>query len=177
MRCSAWSSLAISVSSALVLASPAVAHVTVAPPFLAAGETKTLELTAPNERDVVMSGFAVRVPAGFSIVEAPRPTIGWEGTIRGETANWSGCCLYPEQEAVFALDVTAPREPGPAQIEVRQLYPDGKHVRWSVPLTVVPADESSQQLGWTLVLAAAVLVAITAIALLAWRRARSRQEK
>jgi len=76
MRCSAWSSLAISVCSALVLAVPAAGHITVVPPFVSSAGTATLTLTAPNERDEPMTGLVVTVPDGFRISRAEQGE-GW----------------------------------------------------------------------------------------------------
>ena len=51
MRCSGWSSLAISVCSALVLAAPAAAHVVATPGFLPSESSESITFEAPNERD------------------------------------------------------------------------------------------------------------------------------
>ena len=76
MRCSAWSSLVISVCSALVLAVPAAAHVTPTPSFITADGTTSLSLTGPNERDEPMTGLVVTVPDGFRISRAEQGE-GW----------------------------------------------------------------------------------------------------
>ena len=55
MRCSGWSSLAISacsgVAAALVLAAPAAAHVVATPTFLASKSSESIGFEAPNERN------------------------------------------------------------------------------------------------------------------------------
>jgi len=179
MRCSGWSSLAISACSALALtlAGPAAAHVVATPAFLPAGDPGTLSLTAPNERDEPMTGFAVTVPSEFLIVHA-QPAPGWEVTVEGATAAWTGGSLASSSGAMFALELEAPTEPGPAVLEAAQLYPGGEIVRWPVTLTVTPAAETpSQNLGWAVVTALVGLVVITAIGVAVLRRARSLQEK
>ena len=67
MRCSGWSSLAISVCSglaiALSLAAPASAHVVAVQPYIATGSTRVLILTSPNERSEPMTGFRLARPS------------------------------------------------------------------------------------------------------------------
>jgi len=179
MRCSGWSSLAISACSALALtfAGPAAAHVVTTPAFFPAGSSGTLNLTGPNERDEPMTGFSVTVPSEFLIVHA-HPAPGWEASVEGATATWTGGSLTPGSEATFALELEAPSEPGPAALEASQLYPGGEIVRWPVALTVTPATETpSQNLGWAVVTALVGLLVITGIGVAMLRRARSLQEK
>ena len=180
MRCSGWSSLAISVCSALALtlADPAGAHVTVVPPFVSAGDTTALSITVPNEREAEMTGFAVTVPDEFRIVGV-RSNDSWRGTAQGTTATWRGGSLASGAEATFALEVEGPAEPGPAALEAAQLYPGGEIVRWPVSLTVTPATETPKQhLGWAVVTALVGLIVITGIGVAILRlRTRSLQEK
>ena len=178
MRCSGWSSLAISAcsASALILAAPAAAHVTVVPAFVSAGDAGTLSLTAPNERGVDMTGFVVSVPSEFRIVEA-RSDGSWRGAVQGSTATWQGGSLESGADATFTLELEGPAAPGPATIEAEQRYPGGEVVRWPVALTVTPFTESPpQNLGWALVTALVGLVVIAGIGVAIVRRARSVQE-
>lgn len=177
MRCSAWSSLAISVCSTLVLAAPAAAHVAVTPPFVAANDTTTLSLTGPNERDEPMTGFSVAVPGDFRIVSA-RSADGWRAEVHGARAIWRGSSLAPEAEATFSLEVESPSGPGPAQLEAVQRYPGGDVVTWDVGLTVTPEPEaSSQNIGWAVLTAVVGLGVLTVIGVAVVRRTRSLQEK
>ncbi len=177
MRCSAWSSLAISVCSALVAAAPAAAHVTMTPPFLAAGETATLSLTGPNERDAPMTGFQVTAPPAFRILHV-HSAQGWESGVMGSTATWSGRSLAPGSEASFTLHVEVPDEPGPAVFAAAQLYPGGAAVHWRVPFTITPSTESpSQNPAWVVGIVAVMLLAITVAGVVLLRRRRSLQER
>ena len=72
MRCSGWSSLAISACSALalVLAAPAAAHVVASPTFLASQSSESIGFEAPNERDDPMTSFTLSAPDGIEIEHA-----------------------------------------------------------------------------------------------------------
>jgi uncharacterized protein YcnI len=163
--------------AALVIATPAWAHVTVVPPFVAAESRTTLSLTGPNERDEPMTGFEVSVTSDFLIVRA-LPGGDWDSRVQGQTAIWTGGDLAPGDEATFTLELEAPSEPGPAQLEVAQRYASGEAVTWDVGLTVTPAsDPSSQNLGWALVTAVIGIGVIVAVGVALLRRAGSLQEK
>jgi uncharacterized protein YcnI len=177
MKYSAWSSLAISVCSALVAAGPAYAHVYPAPGYVSGGATSTVTLSVPNERSVAMSALALTVPKGFRIVEA-RSARGWTAHVSGHTATWTGGRLPGRATASLEVQLQAPAEPGSVSLLAEQRYPDGQVVRWPVSLTVVPGAEASQHLGIALVVGIFGLLAITAVAVfLRQRRFRSLQEK
>ena len=77
MRCSGWSSLAISVCSAIALvAGPAAAHVVATPAFLPSEKPESIAFSAPNEREQPMTAFALTVPDGLVIEHAHR-VAGW----------------------------------------------------------------------------------------------------
>jgi uncharacterized protein YcnI len=175
MRCSGWSSLAISacnvVALALVVSAPAGAHVTAPRPFLSASDTDELDLLVPNERKAPMTGFVVVVPADFRIVSASS-TDGWNAGADGKVASWHNGTLAPGAETTFALELEAPSEPGPATLRTQQHYPNGRVVRWDVGLTVTPVSETApaQNLGWAVISGLLGLLALTAVGVLLWRR-------
>jgi uncharacterized protein YcnI len=139
-------------------------------PYVEAAATGELELQAPNERRLPMTGFVVHVPDGFRIVAA-RPAEGWNAGADRTIATWHGGSLPVGDETTFTLEVDAPSEPGPATLRTEQHYPDGGIVRWNVPLTVTPAgDTPAQNLGWALVVSALGLLVLGLIGVLAWRR-------
>jgi uncharacterized protein YcnI len=169
--------LAAALLAALVLASPAGAHVVASPSFLATGETKTIELSTPNERDAPMTGLVVTVPAELRVVGAEE-TEGWAATVVGQTVTWSGGSLPAKLSETFGLRLEATGEPGALDLDAEQRYADGK-VRWPVTLTIVPGTTSSDLGISSLVVVVIVgvgLLVTTAIALLAWRRRKSLQE-
>jgi len=163
--------------AALVATAPASAHVEIAPPYVAARDTATLSFTGPNERDEPMTGFSVAVPHDFRIVAA-RSAEGWSADVRGARAIWRGGSLAPEAEATFTLEVEAPSEPGPAQLEAFQHYPGGDVVTWDVGLTVTPKPAaSSQNLGLAVLTAVVGLGVLAAFGVAVVRRTRSLQER
>ena len=173
MRCSGWSSLAISVCSALVLAGSAGAHVVASPGFVEAGKANTISLTVPNERDEPMTAFAVTVPSDFVVLHA-HPADGWESEEDASTARWSGGGLPPGADEEFGVELDAPTAPGPAMLQATQRYPGGEVVEWPVQLTVLPASETpSENLGWAAVTAGVGVLVVAGIAVLGWRRRAS----
>ena len=168
MRCSAWSSLACSVCSVLVLAGSAGAHVDASPTFVPSGGIEVISLTVHNDRAIVMTGFAISAPAGLRF-HGVDELDGWQGSAESATAEWTDGSLAPDTPATFGLHVEATAEPGPTTLEVEQGYPDGEVVRWPVTLTIVPADGSdSPSYVWLVVVTAGLLT--LAGAAIAWRR-------
>jgi hypothetical protein len=170
MRCSGWSSLAISVCSALVIAGTASAHVVATPTFLPSGSSESITFTGPNERDDPMTAFTLTVPSGLEIEHA-HEVDGWDETVEGSTATWLGGPLAPEAEVGFGMTLKADAEPGVAELRAQQRYADGRTVSWPVTLTITPATESpSQNLALAGVVALIGVLAVVAIAMLVWRR-------
>ncbi len=164
--------LAIAVAAALVLAAPADAHVIPAPAFLPAGETQTLELSVPNERDATMTSFVATVPAGIEIVEAEE-TAGWSASVDGQVATWSGGSLPAKLAETFGLRVKPTGKPGAVELVGIQRYADGE-VRWPVALTIVPGSATEPERGGSgvvvMVIVAVGALVTGAVALLARRR-------
>ena len=178
MKCSGWSSLAISVCSALVLAGSASGHVFPTPQFLPSQSTESVTLDVPNERDVPMTGFVVTVPAGLEIAHA-HPADGWDEEFDDSSARWTGGPLAALATTQFGISLKAATDPGAVVLETELLYDDGGVVRWSVPMTVTPAEEgTSQNLALAAVVGLIGLLVVGAVAMLAWRRRQpSLQEK
>ena len=172
MRCSGWSSLAISACSAiaLVLPAPASAHVVATPAFVASGSSESVTLSGPNERDVPMTAFSLTVPAGLEIAHA-HELAGWDESIDGSTATWLGGPLAPNEEIGFGITLEADVDPGIVELQAEQRYPDDSQVSWPVALTITPEDESaSQNLALAGVIGLIGVLLVVAVAMLAWRR-------
>ncbi len=173
MRCSGWSSLAISVCSALALAGTAAAHVVATPTFLPSGSSESITFAAPNERDDPMTGFALTVPAGLEIEHA-HPVDGWVESQEGSTATWTNGVLEPNAEIGFGMSLKADADPGLVTVQAEQRYEDGSVVSWPVVLTITPAEESpSQNLALAGIVALIGVLAVVAIGMIAWRRRSS----
>ena len=172
MRCSGWSSLAISVCSALILAGTASAHVIATPAFVASGSSQSVTFAGPNERDDPMTSFVVTAPDGV-VIQHAHEVDGWEESVDGSTATWTGS-LASDVEVAFGATIEADVDPGVVELRADQRYADGAVVSWPVPLTVTPADDSpSQNLALAGVVALIGLLSVAAVAVFAWRR-RSR---
>ena len=176
MRCSGWSSLAISVFSALLFAGPAAAHVIASPAYLSSQSSESISFEAPNERVDPMIEFAVTAPPGLAIEHA-HPVEGWTGTVEGATATWSGGSLASGAIATFGVTLKADVEPGVVTLQATQGYDSGAIVEWPVSLTVTPPEQSpSENLALAGVVGFIGVLVVGAVVLLAFRR-RTLQEK
>ena len=176
MRCSGWSSLAISVCSALVLAAPAAAHVVASPTFLASQSSESIGFEAPNERDDPMTSFTLSATDGIYIQHA-HPVDGWNGTVEDGVAKWTGGSLTAGATATFGVTLKADAEPGVVTLQARQGYDSGAIVEWPVAMTVTPPEQSpSENLALAGVVGFIGVLVVGAIVLIAFRR-RTLQEK
>jgi uncharacterized protein YcnI len=173
MRCSGWSSLAISVCSALgivVFAGSASAHVIAMPTYIPSKGSEAIILEVPNERPDPMTSFVVNVPSGIEIEHA-HPADGWSESVEGATARWTGGSLPARAQVDFRLTLKADVEPGAVALDAEQLYGDGGVVTWPVSITITPATENpSQNLALAGVVGVIGLLVIAAVAMLAMRR-------
>ena len=161
--------VAVAALVALVFAGTASAHVVATPGFLPSRSSESITFSGPNERDAPMTGFTLSVPAGIEIEHAHEVT-GWHASTAGSSATWNGGPLAPDTELGFGMTLKADVEPGVVELQAHQLYADGSVVSWPVALTVTPAAESSSQnLALAGVVALLGVLALVAVAMLAWR--------
>jgi uncharacterized protein YcnI len=173
--------LALALSCAVVamplFTSRAAAHISPEPSFLAAESTGTIELNGHNDRSEPMTGFAVQVPGDFRLLDAEEVS-GWRTEVGGSRATWRDGSLAGNTGETFSVVLQAPSAPGPATLDVEQIYAGGDVLRWPVPLTITPADESSSQnIGWALVTGVLGLALFGAIGYLFLRRSRPVRER
>ena len=172
MRCSGWSSLAISVCSALalLLAAPAAAHVVASPTFLPSKSAESISFEVPNERDDPMTSFTLTPPEGLRI-EHVHPADGWNvGLVNGTTALWSGGSLEASATATFGVTLEADVDPGIVTLQAKQLYDSGAVVEWPVALTVTPAEQSpSENIALAGVVGLIGVIVVVGVVLLAVR--------
>jgi uncharacterized protein YcnI len=172
MKCSAWSSLAISVCSglALLFAGTASAHVIAMPTYVASGSSQAIIFSGPNERKRPMTSFAVIVPVGLEIAHA-HPVDGWTEETTGSTATWTGGSLASGADIPFRANLKATADPGVVQVTAEQRYADGGIVSWPIALTILPPKASpSQNLALAGVVGLIGVLIVVAVAMLAWRR-------
>jgi len=173
MRCSGWSSLAISVCSALalLLAAPAAAHVVASPTFLPSKSSESISLEVPNERDDPMTSFTLTPPEGIRI-EHVHPADGWNvGLVNGKTALWSGGSLAAKATVTFGVTLKADVDPGIVTLRAKQLYDSGAVVEWPVALTVTPAEQSpSENIALAGVVGLIGVLVVVGVVVLALRR-------
>jgi uncharacterized protein YcnI len=140
--------LVVAALAALAAAPAARAHVTVLPTYLEQGKRSTLVFSAPNERaphSVV--DLTITFPRGVEL-SAVSPPSGWQVTILPANARWSGGRTGPGTTTDFKVDARTDGAPGTDTVYAVQRYDDGKSVRWTLPVTVVPATTSPKQHLW-----------------------------
>jgi uncharacterized protein YcnI len=173
MRCSGWSSLAISVCSALalLLAAPAAAHVVASPTFLPSKSSESISFEVPNERDDPMTSFTLTPPEGLRI-EHVHPADGWNAAlVDGTTALWSGGSLAASANATFGVTLEADVDPGVVTLQAKQLYDSGAVVEWPVALTVTPAEQApSENIALAGVVGLIGVLVVVGVVVLAFRR-------
>jgi uncharacterized protein YcnI len=172
MRCSAWSSLAISACSAVALlfAGTASAHVIATPTYVASGSSQAIIFSGPNERQRPMTSFALTAPAGLQMEHA-HPVDGWTEESTTSSATWTGGSLAPRADIPFRVTLKPTADPGMLQVKAEQRYSDGGIVSWQVPITILPPKASpSQNLALAGVVGLIGVLLVVAVAMLAWRR-------
>ncbi len=116
-----------------------------------------------------MTGFVVTAPAGVEIERAD-PAEGWTEEIDDSSARWTGGSLAALTTTTFEIALEAATEPGEVVLETELLYDSGAVVRWPVPITVTPADDtSSQNLGLVAIIGAAGLLVVLGVIILGRR--------
>ena len=172
MRCSGWSSLAISVCSglALIFAGTASAHVIAMPTYVASGSGQTIIFSGPNERQRPMTSFVLTAPTGLEITHV-HPADGWTEESTASTATWTGGSLAPGADIPFRVTLKATADPGVLQVKAEQRYPDGGIVSWPIGITILPPKATpSQNLALAGVVGLLGVLVVVAVAMLAWRR-------
>jgi uncharacterized protein YcnI len=140
----------VSIAAALVLlmAAPALAHVTVQPPEAPTGSFFAFAVRVPNERrDASTTEVEVQFPETVTNVSV-QPHPGWDYEVKmktldepievfGEevteavdTITWSGGTIGPGEFDEFGFSVRTPDEPGELVFPALQTYDSGEVVEW-----------------------------------------------
>jgi uncharacterized protein YcnI len=165
MKFNAWSSLSISVFSALVLAAPAAAHLSIDPAKVVKGTEVELVFSVPNEDDAIgIDHVTLGIPQDFQLddVEA-KP--GWTQSRTGQAVTWSGGLIPKGTFARFSIRGTAPAMVETVLFNVLIGDRTGKSITYRVGLDVTGAsdqDRGARSLGKA-ALAVAILAAVLAL--------------
>ena len=160
MKFSAWSSLSISVCSALVLAAPAAAHLSVNPNRIHTGELADITFSIPNEDDAIgINHVTLGIPADFQLDDAEAKP-GWTQSRTGQAITWSGGQIPKSQYATFSIRGTAPNRAETVLFNVLVGDRTGKSITYRVGLDVTA--DSNQDKGARTLGKAALGVAIVA---------------
>ena len=150
MRFSAWSSLSISVCSALVLAAPAAAHLSVNPSRIHTGELADITFSIPNADNTIgINHVTLGIPAEFQLDDAEAKP-GWTQSRTGQAITWSGGLIPKNQYATFSIRGTAPATPETVLFNVLVGDRVGKSITYRVGLNVTAAsnqDKGARTLG------------------------------
>jgi uncharacterized protein YcnI len=179
MKCSAWSSLVISVCSALALSAPAAAGVDVSPQRIDPGGTARLVFWVTNETKKTVNAVAIGVPDDFQIGEAEAKG-SWKTSVHARTATWDGYRIAPGQFAFFTITVRTPNREERGIFSILASKADGTTATWPATVSVVPAqptrDSSARLTAMIALVVASVAVALALatgiLALWLWLRPR-----
>ncbi|HEV7640279.1 MAG TPA: hypothetical protein VGO39_05410 [Gaiellaceae bacterium] len=165
MRFSAWSSLSISVCSALVLAAPAAAHLSIDPAKVVRGQAVDLVFSVPNEDDAMgIDHVTLGIPADFELDDGEAKP-GWTQSRTGQAITWSGGRIPKGQYATFSIRGTAPAKAETVLFNVLVGDRTGKTITYRVPLDVTATtgqDSGARTLGKA-ALGVAIVAALLAL--------------
>jgi uncharacterized protein YcnI len=164
-------------AAALILATPLLAHVTLAPPFVEASVETSVAFEVPNERPGrATTSLTVVAPEGVTMSVDTWPH-GWTATVSdGRTASWTGGRIDAQRTIAFPVTLTARTPAGTTTFRATQGYDDGEVVRWDAALSVLPPSGENappQHLRRALI-AASVGLTLLAGSFLVVRRLRRR---
>ena len=164
--------LLIAAAVALLLPTAASAHITIEPSFVEDGVETEIAFQTPNERPPNETvSLSVKAPPGISIDSASSPP-GWNAAVSGSTVTWTGGRLVARTTTAFPIHVTARVRAGTYSFAATQAYSDNAKVRWNADLIVLPASgaEAPKQHPWAAIIAGVVVVAVSIVGLLLFRR-------
>jgi uncharacterized protein YcnI len=168
MRYRGWSSLGISACSALLLAAPAAAHLSVNPNRLETNQLADVTFSIPNADDALdIDHVTLGIPADFQLDDAEAKP-GWTQSRTGQAITWSGGRIPKDQYATFSIRGTAPARAETVLFNVLVGDRTGKTITYRVPLDVVahgPQDDGARTLGKAALVAAIVAGALALAAL------------
>jgi uncharacterized protein YcnI len=163
MRFSAWLSLSISACSALVLAAPAGAHLSIDPAKVVKGQLVDLVFNVPNQDDAIgVDHVTLGIPQDFQLDDAEAKP-GWTQSRTGQAITWSGGMIPKGSFARFSIRGTAPARVETVLFNVLVGDRTGKSITYRVGLDVAASTEEDS--GARTLAKAALGVAILAAVL------------
>ena len=177
MRFSEWSSLSISVFSALVLAAPAGAHLSINPDTVQTSALVDLVFSVPNAADPIgIDHVTIGVPEDF-VLDDGESISGWTQSRTGQVLTWRGGNIPLRQYARFGIRGTAPPQAATVLFSVLVGDRTGKSITYRVSLGVVahgPRDNGARTLGKAALIVALIgaglALAALFVALYVWLR-------
>jgi uncharacterized protein YcnI len=165
MKSSAWLSLSISACSALVLAAPAAAHLSLNPSRVHTGQLADITFSIPNADDAIgIDHVTLGIPADFQRDDAEAKP-GWTQSRTGQAITWSGGHIPKNQFATFSIRGTAPSKVETVLFNVLVGDRTGKSITYRVGLDVTATsnhDQGARTLGKA-ALGVAILAAVLAL--------------
>jgi len=165
MKFSAWSSLSISICSALVLAAPAAAHLSIDPANVQKSQSVDLVFSVPNEDDAIgVDHVTLGIPQDFQLDDMEAKP-GWTQSRTGQAITWSGGLIPKGTFARFAIRGTAPPKVETVLFNVLVGDRTGKSITYRVGLGVTATagqDRGARTLGKA-ALGVAIAAAILAL--------------
>lgn len=117
----------------------ALAHPALTPSAVNLGATARVVVEIPNERDGRATvGLTLSFAPGFTVVRALESP-GWTATSGGRAASWRGGRIEGADAVDFAVELKAVAPTGTYDVALDQQYDDGRSVRTTAPITVLPA--------------------------------------
>jgi uncharacterized protein YcnI len=163
MRSSVWLSLSISAFSALALAAPAAAHLSIDPAKVVKGQLVDLVFSVPNQGDAIgIDHVTLGIPQDFKLDDMEAKS-GWTASRTGQAITWSGGMIPKGMFARFSIRGTAPSKVETVLFNVLVGDRTGKSITYRVGLDVMGARE--QDTGARTLGKAALGVAIVAAVL------------
>ena len=165
MKSSAWLSLSISVCSALALAAPAAAHLSIDPAHVHKGQLVELVFSVPNEDDAIgVDHVTLGIPQDFQLDDMEAKP-GWTQSRTGQAVTWSGGLIPKGTFARFSIRGTAPRKAETVLFNVLVGDRTGKSITYRVGLDVTATadrDKGARTLGKA-ALGVAIVAAVLAL--------------
>jgi|SRR5688572_16114504 len=140
--------------SALWVAAPVWAHVTVSTANPEPGGFAVYTVRVPNESDTASTiRVEVQIPEGLA-ASRYEPVPGWAISLEGGVLVAEGGTIGPGEFVEFRFQARNPESPGELSFPALQAYDDGEVVEWTgppeaeTPASVVAVGAASEPSGW-----------------------------